>query len=174
MILRNSLQRLGSQHRALVPLCRSRLGSRYNALSNLNRNDVQTPIHAPTRLSNRQSVVICQSRSFHSSPKSQDVFFFALPALKGALLNVTRVSLITLPFIWRWRQVPARASLCRWQTKADRYMTISNFRLWQKYRRTSMILVNLPVSTLLGVAKAWLAEAKEYTVFICCRSLPFV
>ena len=51
------------------------------------------------------------SRSFHSTSRRNDVFFFALPALKGALLNVTRVSLITLPFIWRWRLVKLKSDL---------------------------------------------------------------
>lgn len=45
----------------------------------------------------------CHRRTFHSTPPRRDVFFFAFPALKGVLLNVTRVSLIALPFVWRWR-----------------------------------------------------------------------
>lgn len=28
-----------------------------------------------------------------------------MPMLKGFLLNVTRASLLTLPFIWRWKWV---------------------------------------------------------------------
>lgn len=62
-----------------------------------------------------------RSRTFHSTRPTHDVFFVAFPALKSALLNVTRAGLLTLPFVWRWR-------------------------LWKKYRRFSMILVNVPVS----------------------------
>ena len=43
------------------------------------------------------------SRSFHASSPRKDVFFFAFPAMKSVLLGVTRVSLIALPFVWRWR-----------------------------------------------------------------------
>jgi len=68
--------------------------------------DIETSFRHPrthqTTTTNRS---LLGSRSFHSTPRRNDVFFFALPALKGALLNVTRVSLITLPFIWRWRSV---------------------------------------------------------------------
>lgn len=43
------------------------------------------------------------ARTFHSSPRRDDIFFVALPALKGALLNVTRFSLLLLPFAWKYR-----------------------------------------------------------------------
>lgn len=42
-------------------------------------------------------------RAFHPSRRRQDVFFFALPALKTGLLNVTRFSLLFLPFIFRYK-----------------------------------------------------------------------
>lgn len=60
-------------------------------------------------------------RRFHSSPSRSDIFFVAFPALKGFLLTTTRVGLLTLPFVWRWR-------------------------LWKRYRKFSMILINVPVS----------------------------
>jgi len=49
--------------------------------------------------------------------------FVAFPALKAGLLNVTRASLLMLPFIWRWK-------------------------LWRKYRRLSMLLLNIPIFAL--------------------------
>ncbi|KAH8085901.1 peptidase family M48-domain-containing protein [Filobasidium floriforme] len=120
MIIRNSLARPGSRYPVIATSYRSILGL---SQSFPKRNDVSSSsIHTLidiTRYS-RPPPSTPLRRTFHSTSKRHDVFFFALPALKGALLNVTRVSLITLPFIWRWR-------------------------LWQKYRRTSMILVNIPI-----------------------------
>ncbi|KAJ9114480.1 hypothetical protein QFC20_001353 [Naganishia adeliensis] len=57
--------------------------------------------------------------------------------MKGVLLNITRVSLIALPFVWRWR----------------------NGRLWQRYRRFSMILVNIPIIALSLVLALGLDQA---------------
>ncbi|KAH7339701.1 peptidase family M48-domain-containing protein [Rhizoctonia solani] len=48
------------------------------------------------------------------------VFFFALPALKGYLLELTRFTLVLLPFIWR-------------------------YRIWKKYPRWSLALLQIPV-----------------------------
>lgn len=42
-------------------------------------------------------------RSFHSSAKRSDIFFATFPALKSGLLNVTRVSLVFLPFVFRYK-----------------------------------------------------------------------
>lgn len=100
MIIRNSLSRSGSRYPVIATSYRSILGS---SQSISKRNDVSSSsIHTTTRYS-RPPPSTPLRRTFHSTSKRQDVFFFALPALKGALLNVTRVSLITLPFIWRWR-----------------------------------------------------------------------
>lgn len=44
-------------------------------------------------------------RSFHPSRPRHDVFFVAFPALKSALLNVTRFTLLFLPFVFRYKLV---------------------------------------------------------------------
>lgn len=44
-------------------------------------------------------------RTFHSSAPRQDVFFVAFPALKAQLLNVTRICLVVLPFVYRYKWV---------------------------------------------------------------------
>ncbi|EIW72227.1 hypothetical protein TREMEDRAFT_25120 [Tremella mesenterica DSM 1558] len=59
-------------------------------------------------------------RSFHPSHRNQDVFFIAFPALKSGLLSLTRFSLLFLPFIFR-------------------------YKLWKRYRRTSYLLIQIPV-----------------------------
>ncbi|KAF9518109.1 hypothetical protein BS47DRAFT_1313604 [Hydnum rufescens UP504] len=43
------------------------------------------------------------SRTFQTSTVRRDVFFVAFPALKTQLLNITRFSLIVLPFVYRYR-----------------------------------------------------------------------
>ncbi|KAF8303351.1 hypothetical protein DL93DRAFT_2145179 [Clavulina sp. PMI_390] len=60
------------------------------------------------------------SRSFHSSRRNQDVFFFAFPALKAHLLSLTRICLVILPFVYR-------------------------YRLWKKYPRMSLAFLNIPI-----------------------------
>jgi hypothetical protein len=45
-------------------------------------------------------------RSFHATRRRQDVFFVAFPALKSTLLSITRVSLLFLPFVFRYKSVP--------------------------------------------------------------------
>lgn len=44
-------------------------------------------------------------RFFHPSRPRQDVFFFSVPALKSGLLTVARVTLLFLPFVFRYRCV---------------------------------------------------------------------
>ena len=46
---------------------------------------------------------LIQRRIFHSSERRQDVFFLAVPAFKSSLLNITRFSLIVLPFVFRYK-----------------------------------------------------------------------
>jgi hypothetical protein len=46
-----------------------------------------------------------QIRQFHPTPRRQDVFFVALPAIKSTLLGITRATLLFLPFVWRYRYV---------------------------------------------------------------------
>lgn len=43
------------------------------------------------------------SRSFHSTNRRQDVLFVAMPALKSGLLNITRFTLLFLPFAIRYK-----------------------------------------------------------------------
>ena len=40
---------------------------------------------------------------FHSTPRRRDVLFVSVPAFKSLLLTLTRVTLVTLPFIYRWK-----------------------------------------------------------------------
>ncbi|WVQ84705.1 hypothetical protein IAT38_006861 [Cryptococcus sp. DSM 104549] len=60
------------------------------------------------------------ARGFHPTGPRRDVFFMALPALKSGLLNVARASLLFLPFVFR-------------------------YKLWKKYKRTSLFLIQLPI-----------------------------
>ncbi|OXG29388.1 metalloendopeptidase [Cryptococcus neoformans A2-102-5] len=60
------------------------------------------------------------SRSFHSTNRRQDVLFVAMPALKSGLLNITRFTLLFLPFAIR-------------------------YKLWKRYRRISLLLLQIPV-----------------------------
>jgi hypothetical protein len=82
-----------------------------------------SPVRQPTRIP-RASVLssaLTIRRSFHQSHRRQDVFFLALPALKSSLLNVTRFTLLFLPFVFR-------------------------YKLWKKYKKTSYLLIQIPVS----------------------------
>lgn len=40
---------------------------------------------------------------FHTTPRRPDVFFVAFPALKAHLLSATRISLVLLPFMYRYK-----------------------------------------------------------------------
>ncbi|KAL5631359.1 hypothetical protein ACGC1H_007020 [Rhizoctonia solani] len=60
------------------------------------------------------------ARSFHSTQPRRDVFFLAFPAVKGYLLELTRFTLVLLPFIWR-------------------------YRIWKKYPRWSLALLQIPI-----------------------------
>lgn len=42
-------------------------------------------------------------RAFHASPRRNDILFLSMPALKSTLLSITRFSLLTLPFVWRYK-----------------------------------------------------------------------
>ncbi|ORX40643.1 peptidase family M48-domain-containing protein [Kockovaella imperatae] len=65
-------------------------------------------------------------RQFHPSRRRNDVFFVAFPALKSGLLNVTRITLLFLPFVFR-------------------------YRLWRRYRKTSFLLIQIPIFALCVV-----------------------
>ncbi|KAL7418463.1 hypothetical protein Q5752_006921 [Cryptotrichosporon argae] len=55
-----------------------------------------------------------------------DVFFLAVPALKSTLLNITRFSLLFLPFVFR-------------------------YKLWRRYKRTSYLLIQIPIFAICVV-----------------------
>ena len=87
-------------------------------------------------------------RHFHPSRRRQDVFFVAFPALKSGLLNVTRFTLLFLPFVFRYKWVlPTGPRL--------------QHRLWRKYRKTSFLLIQIPVSSF------WLSTT-ETQIFAFC------
>ncbi|WWC94761.1 hypothetical protein V866_001610 [Kwoniella sp. B9012] len=65
-------------------------------------------------------------RNFHPSRPRQDVFFVAFPALKSGLLNITRFSLLFLPFVFR-------------------------YKLWKKYKKTSYALIQIPIFAICVV-----------------------
>jgi hypothetical protein len=58
---------------------------------------------------------------FHTSSSRRDVFFVAFPALKATLLNITRITLVFLPFVYR-------------------------YRLWKRWPKTSIAILQIPVS----------------------------
>lgn len=62
----------------------------------------RTTITTTTELHHLLSLQL-QTRSFHPSPRRQDVFFLAVPAIKSTLLNITRISLLFLPFVFRYK-----------------------------------------------------------------------
>jgi len=80
---------------------------------------------------------------FHSSAPRPDVFFVAFPALKATLLSITRVTLIFLPFVYR-------------------------YRLWKKWPRMSIALLQIPVSILSSWGR-WGPRVTEWGV---CRFGP--
>jgi len=63
--------------------------------------------HAPTPRSHPQlhsSIVqLTPHRGFHSTPPRRDIFFLSIPAIKTGLLNITRFSLLFLPFVFRYK-----------------------------------------------------------------------
>ncbi|KAL1409942.1 hypothetical protein Q8F55_003941 [Vanrija albida] len=59
-------------------------------------------------------------RALHTSKPRRDVFFLSIPAIKSGLLGVTRFSLLLLPFVFR-------------------------YKLWRRYKRTSWILIQVPI-----------------------------
>ncbi|TYJ51389.1 hypothetical protein B9479_008039 [Cryptococcus floricola] len=67
-----------------------------------------------------RSPLIPQTRQFHPSPRRDDILFVSLPALKGALLNITRFSLLFFPFIIR-------------------------YKIWRKYKRLSILFLQIPI-----------------------------
>ncbi|KAK8853164.1 hypothetical protein IAR55_003865 [Kwoniella newhampshirensis] len=75
-------------------------------------------------------------RTFHPSSKRQDVFFVAMPALKSGLLNLTRFSLIFLPFVFR-------------------------YKLWKKYKKTAWLLIQLPIFAVCIVLALGLDQSER-------------
>ncbi|KAJ1304666.1 hypothetical protein OPQ81_005805 [Rhizoctonia solani] len=79
------------------------------------------PFHS--HIARQQLILKCNNvtaRSFHASQPRHDVFFFAFPAFKGYLLELTRFTLVLLPFVWR-------------------------YRIWKKYPRWSLALLQIPI-----------------------------
>jgi len=68
----------------------------------------------------------CIARSFRSTARRRDVFFVSVPAFKAALLAITRITLVTLPFWWRWR-------------------------LFKRYPKASRILLQIPLFAVILV-----------------------
>ncbi|ORY33497.1 peptidase family M48-domain-containing protein [Naematelia encephala] len=73
-------------------------------------------------------------RAFHPTRRRQDVFFVSFPALKSGLLTITRFSLLFLPFVFR-------------------------YKLWRKYRRTSLLLIQIPIFAICVVLALGLDQA---------------
>lgn len=46
-----------------------------------------------------------QHRAFHPTPPHRDIFFLSIPAIKTGLLNITRFTLLFLPFVVRYKWV---------------------------------------------------------------------
>nr|XP_031860461.1 uncharacterized protein CI109_004072 [Kwoniella shandongensis]KAA5527533.1 hypothetical protein CI109_004072 [Kwoniella shandongensis] len=93
------------------------------------------PRASSQRLLNGTTFVVPR-RAFHPSPRSQDVFFVAMPALKSGLLNLTRFSLIFLPFVFR-------------------------YKLWKKYKKTAWLLIQLPIFAVCIVLALGLDQSER-------------
>ncbi|KAG8965014.1 hypothetical protein FRC03_001042 [Tulasnella sp. 419] len=66
------------------------------------------------------SFCVTKSLQFHTSSPRKDIFILAFPALKAGLLDISRITLLALPFVYR-------------------------YRLWKKYPRTSLALLQIPI-----------------------------
>lgn len=110
---------LGRTHRSIIPtqpFASAPISAGHN-LHSTESKTIPTVRHIPSlaRFPNNSL-----SRSFHSTNRRQDVLFVAMPALKSGLLNITRFSLLFLPFAIR-------------------------YKLWKRYRRISLLLLQIPV-----------------------------
>lgn len=67
----------------------------------------RTSIYGQLRLGTPRTVskdtIAIQLRTFKTSAPRQDVFFASFPAIKSGLLSLTRISLIALPFVFRYK-----------------------------------------------------------------------
>ncbi|BEI80257.1 hypothetical protein CcaverHIS002_0107860 [Cutaneotrichosporon cavernicola] len=79
----------------------------------------RAPLHPPLRRHLVPST-LTGARTLRASPQRCDIIFLSMPALKSTLLGVTRFSLLALPFVWR-------------------------YKLWRKYKRTSWLLIQIPI-----------------------------
>ncbi|KLT42312.1 hypothetical protein CC85DRAFT_285716 [Cutaneotrichosporon oleaginosum] len=73
-------------------------------------------------------------RALRASPPRRDILFLSMPALKSTLLGITRFSLLALPFVWR-------------------------YKLWRKYKRTSWLLIQIPIFALCIVVALGLDQS---------------
>lgn len=110
---------LGRTHRSIIPtqpFASAPISAGHN-LHSTESKTIPTVRHIPSlaRFPNNSL-----SRSFHSTNRRQDVLFVAMPALKSGLLNITRFSLLFLPFAIR-------------------------YKLWKRYRRISLLLLQIPI-----------------------------
>lgn len=58
-----------------------------------------------------------QLAHFHSSPPRKDVLFVSAPMLKQSLLYVVRITLLIIPFLWRYklfRKYPKHTRMLLW------------------------------------------------------------
>lgn len=90
---------------AQPPLTLRRLHKlQYNALrSPRHMVSLLRPVQHTFEQNAAQSSTYPAARTLHSSARRQDVFFVAFPALKSHLLNLTRICLVVLPFVYRYK-----------------------------------------------------------------------
>lgn len=91
------------------------------------------------------------TRSFHSSPTRQDVFFVTVPEFKETLLMITRVTLVALPLAWRYgwfKRFPSGARTLIWLPIAS-FMIVVGLGLQQspKTARWRLLLMSKPEMT---------------------------
>lgn len=67
-----------------------------------------------------------QIKHFHSTPPRSDILFVTVPAIKGALLQLVRVTLILLPFVSYL--YPLSLGLCPGVKTADCFVILIDFR----------------------------------------------
>ncbi|WWC71955.1 uncharacterized protein I206_105914 [Kwoniella pini CBS 10737] len=95
-----------------------------STLQTANSRKTIHPFHSINHTRTTSAIIF--KKDFHPSRPSQDVFFVAFPALKSGLLGITRFSLLFLPFVFR-------------------------YKLWQKYKKTSYALIQLPIFAICVV-----------------------
>lgn len=91
--LKSSFSTLGSQH----------VTRQASILTSLNSTRISL-LPLPISSSNfAPTLLVVSRRTLHCTSRREDVFFVAFPALKAQLLNLTRICLVALPFVYRYR-----------------------------------------------------------------------